>query len=93
MRKADEIKALGKAPEKLTNAQLKILLAPLKRSGDDAIPSKKEDLLRWFTEWTARGPLQIEEEVAVVMATAASEMREQDRKNEEDDDFSAFEMV
>ena len=93
MRKADEIKALGKAPEKLTNAQLKILLAPLKRNGDDAIPSKKEDLLRRLTEWTARGPLQIEEEVAVVMATAASEMREQDRKNEEDDDFGAFEMV
>ena len=93
MRKANEVKALGKAPGKLTNAQLKILLAPLKRHGDDPIPTRKEDLLCRLTEWTARGPLQIEEEVAVVMATAASDMRGQDWKNEEDDEIGLMEEL
>ena len=93
IRKANEVKALQKAPDKLTNAQLRTLLAPLKRHGDAALPSKKDDLLRRLTEWTARGPLQIEEEVAVVMATAASEMREQDRKNEEDDEIGLMEEL
>ena len=93
IREANEIKALQKAPDKLTNAQLRTLLAPLKRHGDAAIPTKKDDLLRRLTEWTARGPLQIEEEVAVVMATAAREMREQDRKNEEDDEIGLIEEL
>ena len=56
---ANEIKALGVTRDKLTVAQLKILLAPLKRIGDRAMPTKKQDLILRIIEWEARGGLSI----------------------------------
>ena len=48
--KANAVWGLGIARDKLTNAQLKILLAPFKRQGDAAIPTKKADMLRRLVE-------------------------------------------
>ena len=41
VKKANGVKALGKEADALTIAQIKILLAPLKRKGDKALPTKK----------------------------------------------------
>ena len=57
--KANEIKSLGKSPDKLTIAQIKILLSPLKRKDDKAIPSKKDELLTRLKEWEGRAPLMV----------------------------------
>ena len=51
--KANEIKALGKSPDKLTILQLKTLLAPLKRTWDKGVPSKKSELLLKLIKWEA----------------------------------------
>ena len=84
--KAKQIRALGKPISALTIDQLKTLLAPLKRQGDPGLPTKKADIVRRLVEWEARGPLLVEEEVANVVATTASEMRAADCTNEEEDD-------
>ena len=66
--KANEIRSLGKSPDKLTVAQIKVLLAPLKRRGDKALPSKKIELLTRLTEWEERAPLLEEAEIDAVVA-------------------------
>ena len=49
--KSNEIKTLGKSPDKLTVAQIKVLLALLKCRGNKVLPSNKVDLLTRLTEW------------------------------------------
>ena len=55
--KAEALKAQGKPIQSLTNDELKILLAPLKRRGDGAMPTKKEMLLQKLMKWGNRGML------------------------------------
>ena len=95
--KADEVRALGKSPEKLTIAQLKVLIAPLKRLGDRAIPSKKSELLLRLIECEARGPLSVEEqaeESTMADAEAAGrEAAEQHEDSESEMDSHQMEVV
>ena len=90
--KANEVKALGKSPNQLTVAQIKILLAPLKRKGDSALPTKKDELLTRLKEWENRAPL-----MAVVPNEAAMEpeSRTNEDKDSEDeaDYFGAVESI
>ena len=78
VQKANEIKALGKPNASLSNEQIKLLLAPLKRKGDTPIPTRKADMLLRLTEWEARGPIVVEEEVAMVVAEAVVALRKAD---------------
>ena len=55
VKSALEIKVLGKSPDKLTISQLKILLAPLKRKEDVAMPTNKSVLLETLVLWESRG--------------------------------------
>ena len=80
---ANKIKALGIATDKLTVAQLKILLAPLKRIGDRAMPTNKKDLNLRLIEWEARGGLSIEEEVAIVVKESVTEQKRDAIESEE----------
>ena len=66
--KSNEVKALGKTSDKLTMAQIKLLLVPLKRPGDKVLPNKKSELLLKLIEWEAQGALTVDEEVALVEA-------------------------
>ena len=87
VQKANEVKALGKTNASLSNEQIKTLLAPLKRKGDAAIPSRKADMLKRLTEWEARGPIIVEEVVAMVVAEAVNELRRADLT---DDDLNGI---
>ena len=94
--KANAVRALGIERDKLTNAQLKTLLAPFKREGDAAIPTKKADLLRRLVEWEARGAIAVEEEVALVVAEVTNEMITEDKhakEGEKTDKFGIIEEV
>ena len=94
VKKADEIKALGKPYASLNNEQIKLLLAPLKRKGDLAIPTRKADMLLRLTEWEARGPIVVEEEVAMVVAEAAVALRREDLTIDQQSDIQGdFESV
>ena len=64
---SEAVKALGKPIESLTIVQLKILLAPLKRKEDGAMPTKKEVLVQKLREWGGRDLMPVEE-VAVPMS-------------------------
>ena len=91
VKKANEVKALGKEANALTIAQIKVLLAPLKRKGDKALPSKKVDLLARLREWEGRGPLPAEEES---LTTAEAEPAESEtERNENPADFGQVEMI
>ena len=83
---ANELKAMGISRDKLTGAQLKILLAPLKRAGDRAMPTTKKDLYSRLVEWEARGGLSIEEEVAIVVRESDMELKMADNDSDEHDD-------
>ena len=83
MTAANEIKAMGIAQDKLTVAQLKILLAPLKRVGDRAMPTNKKDLNLRLIEWETRGGLSIEEEVAIVVKESETEQKRVDSDSDE----------
>ena len=81
--KANEIKALGKDPSKLTNQQLKILLASLKRD-DDKIPTKKAEMLTCLAEWEACGAMTVEEVVKTQIESEENEMKNGDNNDDED---------
>ena len=78
VQKANEIKALGKPNASLSNEQIKLLLAPLKRKGDTPIPTRKADMMLRLTEWETRGAIVVEEEVAMVVAEAVVAFRKAD---------------
>ena len=82
---AATIKALGKPVTDLTVMQLKILLAPLKRKGDTAMPSKRADVLTRLAQWESRGALPVEEELDIVVR------EEEELILDEDDNESDFE--
>ena len=82
---AATIKALGKPVTDLTVTQLKILLAPLKRKGDTALPSKRADVLTRLAQWESRGALPVEEELDIVVR------EEEELVLDEDDNESDFE--
>ena len=86
---ANTIKALGIATDKLTVAQLKFLLAPLKRIGDRAMSTNKKDLNLRLIEWEARGGLSIEEEVAIVVKESVTEQK----RDASDSDEPLFEEI
>ena len=75
IRKANKVRELGKPNDKLTIGQLKILLAPLKRTDDKKLPTKKNELIALLVEWGARGAVVVEEEVAIAVANEATKMR------------------
>ena len=75
VKKVAQIRLLGKSYEKLTIKELQILIASLKRDGDKKVPSKKAELSTHLREWEALGAVVVEDEVAKVVATAVSEMR------------------
>ena len=75
IQKAATIRQLGKQHESLTVKELLILIAPFKRDGDKKVPSKKAELIARLREWEARGAVEVEEEVAIVVANAATEIR------------------
>ena len=77
---ANEVKGLGKLPAQLTIKQLKVLIAPLKRKGDGAMPTAKAALVSKLAELEARGMLTVEEvalevevEAPAVVGAAAEE--------------------
>ena len=83
----------GKTNSSLSNEQIKLLLVPLKRKGDAAVPSIKVDMLRKLTEWEARGAIIVEEEVAMVVAEAESAAKRADLKNEDQSDIALMKEV
>ena len=95
VKKANKIKALGKTNASLSNEQVKLLLAPLKRKGDAAIPSRKADILKRLTEWEARGAIIVEEEaeVAIVVSESVSAAKRADLENEDQSDIVLMEEV
>ena len=88
--KANEIRALGKSPDKLTVAQIKVLLAPLKRRGDKALPSKKIELLTRLKEWEERAPLLEEAEIDAVVAEGKQQERAAAAVNDNDSESEEF---
>ena len=80
---ANEIKSMGTAKDKITVAQLKILLGPLKRIADRAMPTNKKDLNLHLIEWEADGGLLIEEEVAIVVEESVTEQKRVDSDSDE----------
>ena len=93
--KANEVKALGKTPDKLTISQIKTLLAPLKRPEDKGLPSKKSELLLTLIEWEARGALTVDEEVALVEAEVHLESQKEHNisDDEEENQYGAVELL
>ena len=86
--KAAEVKALGNTPDKLTITQIKTLLAPLKRKGDKALPTRKNELLTRLREWESREPLSAEEEMTLTAEEACEKVEEDKNENDGiDDDF------
>ena len=79
--KADKIRQLGKSHERLTVKELQVLIAPLKRDGDSKVPTKKAELIARLREWEARGAVVVEDEVAIVVANAASQIRNESQEN------------
>ena len=73
--KADKIRQLGKSQDEITVKELQVLITPLKRDGDLKVPTKKAELIARLREWEARGAVEVEEEVAIVVANAATEIR------------------
>ena len=65
----------GGNPDKLTVAQLKIILDALTRDGDKALPTYKGDLLLRLVEWEAMGLLSVEEEVSITIYRARNELK------------------
>ena len=82
--KAEALKAQGKPNQSLTNDELKILLAPLKRRGDGAMPTKKEMLLQKLMEWGNRGMLP---PPAVEAPTPAFQMMDVDEFSESEENM------
>ena len=94
--KTAKIKALNKATDRLTIVQIKVLLAPCKRTGDKALPSKRDELLWLLVEWEARGKLLVEEEVDLVTVEAVSALKKPEHLEkfasdvDEADDYSCI---
>ena len=93
VKKANKIKALGKSNLLLSNEQIKLLLAPLKRKGDAAMPSRKADILRRLTAWEARRAIIVDEEVEMVVVEAESASKRADLENEDQSDIALMEEV
>ena len=55
--KAAAVLALGKTPDKWSAKELKIVVAPLKRKEDGAMPKLKKELLEAYQKWKDRPPL------------------------------------
>ena len=55
------MKGLGKLPTQLSIKQLKVLITPLKRKGDGAIPTVKAEIVSKLAELEARVMLSVEE--------------------------------
>ena len=51
------------------------MLAPLKRTDDKKLPTKKNELIALLVEWGAQGAVVVEEEVAIAVANEATKMR------------------
>ena len=81
--KAEAVKALGKPIESLTIAELKILLAPLKRKEDGAMPTKKEVLIQKLREWSGRDLIPVEEVAAPMPRFGMMEVDDEDGSENE----------
>ena len=55
--KAAAVLALGKTPDKWSAKELKLIVAPLKRKEDGAMPKLKKELLETYYKWKDRPPL------------------------------------
>ena len=53
---ADTLLATGIEISKMSNAQLKTLLAPLKTKDDGAMPTRKKDMIAAYDKWKDRVP-------------------------------------
>ena len=90
--KSNEVKALGKSPDNLTIAQIKTLLAPLKRKGDKALPTKKDELLTRLREWESRDPLAVAVANEAEAETEARGDESEDSQNEANE-FGAVQSI
>ena len=90
--KSNEVKALGKSPDNWTIAQIKTVLAPLKRKGDKALPTKKNELLTRLREWESRDPLAV---AVANEAEAETEARggESENSQNEANEFGAVQSI
>ena len=69
---ADNLIATGKSIEKFTNADLKIILKSLKRKGDEAFPTRKNDMVQLYNKWKDREPMTFEFNDIYVLETASN---------------------
>ena len=69
---ADNLIATGKSIEKFTNADLKIILKSLKRKGDEAFPTRKNDMVQLYNKWNNREPMTLEYNDIYVLETASN---------------------
>ena len=69
---ADNLIATGKSIEKFTNADLKIILKSLKRKGDEAFPTRKNDMVQLYNKWKNREPMTFEFNDIYVLETASN---------------------
>ena len=69
---ADNWIATGKSIEKFTNADLKIILKSLKRKGDEAFPTRKNDMVQLYNKWKNREPMTFEFNDIYVLETASN---------------------
>ena len=77
----NDVKVLGELSAQLTIKQLKVLIAPLKRKGDGAMPTAKAALVSKLAELEAQGMLSVEEvalsvEVEALAVVGAAEEEE-----------------
>ena len=69
---AEHLRSLGISRDKLTIIQIKVMLAPLKRQGDNALPILKADLQKQLVEWEARKLQSVEDVVLSVVRVATN---------------------
>ena len=93
---AEKYQGTGETPDKLTVAQMKIILGTLKCDGDRAIPTNK-GLLIWLEKWEVRGTLSVEEKVIITMDASWMELKRDEYKpkleDDEEEEEVCFEQV
>ena len=81
------VHALRKTYAQLTCVQLKALIAPLKRKGDPATPSKKADLIRTLESWKDRTEVEIQPpSLETLQALVVVEVAKEDVAEDVNDD-------
>ena len=84
---ADILKSRNISKDKLTISQIKTMLAPLKRTGDKALPTLNADIHKRLVEWEARGSQSVDEVVLNSVRAATTELQQAELAATEESDL------